>query len=182
MIKTLTVLGAIFGVFLLKGNTSLFRFNTPSRVSLLHQIDELKHDLESYEKLKKTYVDDAVQLSWDKQHIIESENVVHSMMNSSIELSQHFYEEEQKLLKENEHAQELVAELSRHASDAVQLDHEAMRRVSREIEKSYSVAQNEHQKNVALRRQIAETMKELKRHNIAVPEHILQRLVSQHLV
>lgn len=182
IMKTLTVLVSLFVVFLLKGNTTLFRFNTPSRISLLHQIDELKHDLESYEKLKKTYVDDAVQLSWDKQHIIESERVVQSMMNSSIELSQHFYDEEQKLLKENEHAHELVDELSKYASDAAQLDHEAMRKISRDIEESYSEVQNEHQRNIALRRQIAETLKELKLQNIEVPEHILQSLVSQHLV
>eukprot|EP00804_Cyclotella_cryptica_P004177 CCRYP_014555-RA/>CCRYP_014555-RA protein AED:0.43 eAED:0.43 QI:0/-1/0/1/-1/1/1/0/219 len=182
MIKTLTVLGSMFAVFLLKGNASLFRFNTPSRISLVHQIDELKHDLESYETLKKTYVDDAVQLSWDKQHIIESERVVNSMMNSSIELSQHFYDEEQKLIQENEQAHQLVAELSKHAADAVQLDHEAMLKISREVEESYSEAQNEHRQNVALRRQIAETMQELKRRNIEVPEHILQSLFAQHLV
>jgi hypothetical protein len=181
-IKTLMVLGSMFALFLLKGNTSLFRFNTPSRISLQQQIQELKHDLESYEKLKKTYVDDAVQLSWDKQQITESEDVVHSMLNSTIERSQRFYDEEQKLIKKNEHAHEEVAELLKDGSASVQLDHEAMLKISRAIEETYTKVHHEHQQNVALRQQIAETIKEMRRQNIEVPEQILQSLASQNLL
>jgi hypothetical protein len=75
LIRTLVVFASMFVVFLLKGNTSLFRFNTPCRISLLREIDRLQHDLESFERLKKQYVDEEVQLQWDKQHILESEDI-----------------------------------------------------------------------------------------------------------
>ena len=87
IIKTLLILASIFSVFLLKGNTSVFRFNTPSRVSLLSEIDHLKHDLESYERLKKQLADKEVQLKWDRQHIQEPEEIVNGMAASSQELT-----------------------------------------------------------------------------------------------
>lgn len=182
IMKTLMFLGSMFAVFLLKGNTTLFRINTPSRISLLHQIEELKHDLESYEKLKKTYVDDAVQLSWDKQQITESEEVVHSMLNTTIELSQRFYEKEQHLIKKNEHIHEEIAELLKDGSAAGQLDHEAMLKISRAIEETYSKVNYEHRQNVALRQQIAQTIQEMKRQNMEIPEQILRSLTAQNLL
>ncbi|KAL7518429.1 hypothetical protein ACHAWX_003252 [Stephanocyclus meneghinianus] len=182
IIKTLVVLGFMFAVFLLRGNTSLFRFHAPSRLSLLHQLQELQHDLESYEELKKWYVDAEVKLSWEKHQIMESEDVVHSLQNSTIELSKRFYDQEQKLLRQNERAHEELAEFAKDAAAAAQLDHKAMLEISREIEKSYSQVHNKHQQNIALRRQIAETIQEMKRQNMEVPEHILARLNSEHLL
>lgn len=77
----------MLSVFLLRRNTSLFRFNVPSRVSLLSKINQLKHDLEFYEKLKKQYANKEVQLQWDRLHIQESEEIVNGMAASSQELT-----------------------------------------------------------------------------------------------
>ena len=182
IIKTLVVLGFVFAVFLLRGNTSLFRFHAPSRLSLLDRLQELQHDLQSYEELKKWYVDAEVKLSWEKQQITESEDVVHSLRNSTIDLSRRFYDQEQKLLRQNERAREELAEFAKAASAAAQLDHDAMLEISRDIEETYSQVLNKRQQNFDLRRQIAETIQEMKRHNMEVPDHILVRLKSEQLL
>eukprot|EP00956_Cyclotella_meneghiniana_P021354 scaffold38787_cov73-Cyclotella_meneghiniana.AAC.10 len=109
IIKTLLILASIFSVFLLKRNTSVFRFNTPSRVSLLSEIDHLKHDLESYERLKKQLADKEVQLKWDRQHIQESEEIVNGVVTSSQDLT---FDIEEALIVVK-HEQEEIAELRR---------------------------------------------------------------------
>ena len=77
----------MLSVFLLRRNTSLFRFNVPSRVSLLSKTNQLKHDLEFYEKMKKQYANKEVQLQWDRQHIQKPEEIVNGMAASSQELT-----------------------------------------------------------------------------------------------
>ena len=127
----------MLSVFLLRRNTSLFRFNVPSRVSLLSKINQLKHDLEFYEKLKKQYANKEVQLQWDRLHIQESEEIVNGMAASSQELTF-------------------------------------------DIEEAFVVAKQVQDEIAELRRQIAETMKELIQQNIDVPKDLFDRLDSTH--
>ena len=176
IIKTVTVLLSIFAVYILKDNMSPFRLNAPSRIALLSQIDELKQDLEAYEKLKKTYADDEAALSWDKQHISESEGHVKSMIDTSGEMSERFHDEEQRLMEENARSHEDIAEASKDGNIRARQDHEAVLQLSRDIQVSMIAAKKDHEQNSELRQLIASTMAELKRHNIEVPSHIIQAL------
>jgi hypothetical protein len=176
IIKTVTVLLSIFAVCILKDNMSPFRFNAPSRIALLSQIDELKQDLEAYEKLKKTYADDEAALSWDKQHISESEGHVKSMIDTSGEMSERFHDEEQRLMEENARSHEDIAEASKDGNIRARQDHEAVLQLSRDIQVSMIAAKKDREQNSELRQLIASTMAELKRHNIEVPSHIIQAL------
>ena len=161
IIKFLTVLASLFAVFLLKGNMSVFRFNRPSQITLLTQIDELKHDLDAYEK-----------------HITHSEGVVKSLAQSTDEMMSRFNDEELKIMVQSETIHRDIAEASEDGNDASRLDHEAMVRVSKDIQESNSRADLEHQENSLLRRQIGEKMEEFRRNSIDVPDHILQSLSS----
>lgn len=176
IIKTVTVLLSIFAVYILKGNMSPFPLNAPSRIALQSQIDELKQDLEAYEKLKKTYADDEAALSWDKQHISESEGHVKSMIVTSGEMSERFHDEEQRLMEENERSHQDIAEASKDGNIRARQDHEAVLQLSRDIQVSMIAAKKDHEQNSELRQLIASTMAELKRHNIEVPSHIIQAL------
>lgn len=176
LIRTLVVFASMFVVFLLKGNTSLFRFNTPCRISLLREIDRLQHDLESFERLKKQYVDEEVQLQWDNQHILESEDIVTSMVSSSMELSTKFHEEEQHIKETSAHIHEDMQAASKLANVEHQKDDERVHSLSRDVQEMYLQTKHEHEETVALRRQIAETMEELRKQHVIVPQDIYNRL------
>ena len=172
------VLASMFSVFLVKGNTTILRFNTPSRVTLLSEIDSRKHELESFQKLKKQYVDEETQLNWDKQHISESEDIVTSMLASSQELSERFHDEEHHIRQETEHMHKDLQAAARSNSNAAEQDHDSVRKLSRDIQETYKEVKQEHEETIQLRRQIAKTMEELRQKNIAVPEDIYERLNS----
>lgn len=180
IIKNLLVLASMFSVFLLKGNTSLFRFNTPSRVSLLSEIDHLKHDLASYDKLKKQYANEEVQLKWDRQHIQESEDIVNDMVASSQDLSARFHEEEQHVKEEQQHLHEEIQVASKHKNEAATSYHESTTALSRDIEQTYVEAKHEQEEIAELRRQISQTLKDLTQQNIDIPKDLFDRLNSLH--
>ena len=180
LIKTLLILASIFSVFLLKGNTSVFRFNTPSRVSLLSEIDHLKLDLESYEKLKNQLANEEVQLKWDRQHIQESEDIVNDMVASSRDLSARFHEEEQHVKEEQQHLHEEIQVASKQKNEAASRYHESTIALSRDIEETYIEAKHEQEDITELRRQISQTMKDLTQQNIDVPKDLFDRLNSLH--
>ncbi|KAL3777542.1 hypothetical protein ACHAWO_005961 [Cyclotella atomus] len=174
-IKSL-VIASMFVVFLFKANTSIFRFNTPSRVSLLDEIDHLKHDLKAYEALKEQYVNEEMQLQWDKQHITESEEVVTSMIASSKDLSDRFHDVEQHMKEENDHMHEGIQAASKSSTNAAKHDHETVMKLSKDIQETNAEARHAHEETVSLRRQISEMMEELSQKNIKIPEQIYDKL------
>ena len=176
IIKTLLILASIFSVFLLKGNTSVFRFNTPSRVSLLSEIDHLKHDLESYERLKKQLADKEVQLKWDRQRIQESEEIVNGMVTSSQDLSARLHEQEQQ----DQQLHEEIQVASKQKNEAATRYHESTIALSRDIKNTYVEAKHEQEDIAELRRQISQTMKDLTQQNIDVPKELFDRLKSKY--
>lgn len=176
-IKSL-VLASMFIVFIFKGNTSIFRFNTPSRVSLLNEIDHLKYDLKAYEALKEQYVHEEMQLQWDKQHITESEEVVTSMLASSKDLSDRFHDVQQHIKEESDHMHEDIQAATKSSNNAAKHDHETVMMLSQDIQKTNSEAKHEHEETVSLRRQISKVIEELNQKNIKVPDHIYDKLNS----
>eukprot|EP00956_Cyclotella_meneghiniana_P023771 scaffold46878_cov72-Cyclotella_meneghiniana.AAC.2 len=176
IIKTLLILASIFSVFLLKGNTSVFRFNTPSRVSLLSEIHHLKHDLESYERLKKQLADKEVQLKWDRQRIQESEEIVNGMVTSSQDLSARLHEQEQQ----DQQLHEEIQVASKQKNEAATRYHESTIALSRDIKNTYVEAKHEQEDIAELRRQISQTMKDLTQQNIDVPKELFDRLKSKY--
>lgn len=174
------VFASVFVVFLLRGNTSIFRFNTPNRVTLVTEIESLKQDLQSFEKLKKQYIDEETQLNWDKQHIAESEDIAASILASSRELSERFHAEEHHIKEVTEHMHEHMQLAAKSNANAAVRDHESVINLSRDIQETYKEAKQENQEKLALRRQIAKAIEELQQKNIDVPQDIYDRMNSVH--
>lgn len=181
IVKTCAVAASLCIVFLCKGNRSMFRFNAPSRITLLDEIDHLKHDLEPFEKVKEQLVEEEVHLNWDKQRIAESEDIVSSMVASSKELSARFHEEEIHLQAETHRMHEDIQKASKLSSDAAKHDHDTVHDLSSDIQATYLEAKHEHEETVALRRQVYQTMQELRKQNIEVPNEVYERLNALHL-
>ena len=175
---TATVCVLMFTSFLFAGDASISRLNALSRDNLLREIDSLQQDLESFEKLKQQYDHDETQLNWDKQQIIESEDIVTNMLNESQELSERFNDEEREIRQESEHMHQDLLAAAKSNREAATRDQESISYLRKDLQDAYIEVKQEHEDTVQLRRQIAEMMIELRRKNIAIPEHIQMLLES----
>ena len=179
--KTCAIAASLCIVFLCKGNRSIFRFNAPSRITLLNEIDILKHSVEPFEKVRQEFFEEEVHLKWDKQRIAESEDVVSSMVSSSKELSARFHDEERHLQAETNHIHEEIQKAAKVSSHVAKHDHDAVHDASKDIQATYLEGKREHEETVALRRQVYETMEELRKQNVEVPNEVYERLNALHI-
>lgn len=169
---------SMFSVFLVKGNTFVLKFNRPSRVSLLSEIDRLQQDLEAFRKLKEEYKDEEAQLTWDKEHILETEHIVTSMLEKSREAKEQSYNGEIKIKEEIEHMHEDMQTDNKSSNNAAKHDSGLIRDLKKDIEDTNREIKQEQDETALLRQQITETMAMLRQKNISLPEHLHDRLNS----
>eukprot|EP01082_Thalassiosira_pseudonana_P003902 g2495.t1 g2495 contig12:234265-234945(+) len=167
--KTISILAVCFVFVLLKGSTSFH-----SKPITLDQISKLKNDLDSFNRLKKSFVDDELELGWDRQHISELETNIHGIENTLKQVSRKFREEEEELMEKNKQMNEVLQTAFQQNVNAQKLDHEAMAQLSRKISETYSQLDKEHRENTELRRQVAKMMEEMKLEHIPIPERSLR--------
>lgn len=141
---------------------------------MLDQISKLKNDLDSFNRLKKSFVDDELELGWERQHISELETNIHGIENTLKQVSRKFREEEEELMEKNKQMNEVLQTAFQQNVNAQKLDHEAMAKLSRTISETYSQLDKEHRENTELRRQVAKMMEEMKLEHIPIPERSLR--------
>lgn len=132
------------------------------RDALSRQIESLNHDLESFEKLKKSFIDDEMELSWDRQHVAELEENLKRMKSSFDMLTLQFSGEEKILKEKNRQMIEALKASSKIAADSIKLDHNVMKDISTELAKTEQEYAKEHVQNQELKKLIAEKAEEIK--------------------
>ena len=153
-IKTLLILCSCFFVFVFRSYSTSIRSSATSADALLGQISKLTHDMDAFEELKKKYVDDELELSWDRQHVYELEANIKSMKMSFNQLTHQFNDEEKALKERNDKVREALKESSIMNSNALKLDNEVISTLSKELTKTESELAKEHTENLELKRLI----------------------------
>ena len=171
MLKTGLLFGLCFVVVLFKGNT-IFAFSGTN--ATLDQISKLTHDLDSFDRLKKEFVNDELELRWDRQHIAELLENVQSMRDGFGRVTQSFYQQEHDLVKKNGSLREALITSSELNTNIRKLDHDEAVQLSKQVEKVHSELENEVAKNAVLKKLLAETIQEMQKENIPVSQAALR--------
>ena len=140
---------------------------------LLDQIAKLTHDLDSFDRLKKSLIDDELEISWDRQHISQLEDNLRAMKGGFEKMTKQFQEEERVLIEKNQRMNEALVKTSQLNANAKKLDHDVIAQLSNEISKVHSEWVEEHEENIALRKLLAEKLQEIQKQGISLPkEHL----------
>ena len=163
IVKTALFCTSIFMVFILRGNNSV-----------VDPLVRLSHQLESLDRLKKEFVDDELELSWDRQHIAELQSNIDSMKSSFGNLRKQFHQEEASLIQKNESFREAIASTTELHSSVQKLDRDVFLQLASQVEKAHMELDQEMAENAKLKKLLADTIDEMNRQNIPIPEVALR--------
>lgn len=137
---------------------------------MMDQVSKLTHDLEPFNQLKKEFVDDELELSWDRQHIAELQDSMKSMKDSFEKVARTFGTEEEDLVKKNESLREALVTSSHLNSSVQKLDQGVFLQLSRQAARVHMELDAEMAENAALRKALADTMWDMEKQKMDVPQ------------
>jgi len=171
IVKTALFCALCFSVLLLTGNNS---FPSPARGSVVDEVVRTMINGDSLDRLKKHFVDDELELSWDRQHITELQDNMQLMKNSYGKLRSQFQEQEDNLRKKSESLRETIASTSNLHSSVRQLDQDMFLQLARQADRVHVDLDHERAENAELKKLLAETINEMKKQNIPIPQAALR--------
>ena len=149
-------------------------FSTPVSSGVMNRLSKLTHDLNSLDQLKKEFVDDELEIQWDRQHIRELQENTASMKESFKKLARTFDAETKNLYVGNESLREALAASAELQEEADKFDRQALMELSRQADMIHMQLDQEGRENARLRRLLAETMDVMRDENLPVPQAALR--------
>ncbi|KAL7462603.1 hypothetical protein ACHAXS_002984 [Conticribra weissflogii] len=154
---TVTNFVLVFGICVL--GASLNRFfatspssNTSGADALLDQISKLTQDLDAFEKLKKQFTSDEIELLWDKQHISDLEGRIMEMKTGFGSFAEKEIEVKKGLKKQHEEIENLLVDNWKRFEAERENDQQILKDLVTKVRSTHQQMQDEHIENESMKK------------------------------
>ena len=161
--KSVLLLGLCCFALTVRGISSSFKSKESSPDVLLDKISKLTRDLDAFDRLKKGFVNDEIELQWDQQHISDLEQRISNMKLGFEHFQEYEHAVEDSLRSENRDMKIAIAESAKQMQEDTSRDYVVLGTLAHEVKEATIQLEGERNLNIALQKTLDQMTKELEK-------------------